>query len=294
MAKFLSTTALNSELEKLIREAQKELLFVSPYIKLHSNIRSILETKKERPEVSITVVFGKNKDNPSQSLGKEDMEFFQAFPSIEIRYSERLHAKYYASENGAILTSMNLYDFSQNNNIEFGVLLKTNFFKDIAVALTSDGSLDLQAYEYFHQEVIPQAKLLFKREPQYDKGIAGTGINKKYRESIVTTNSLLQKPGTASSEVNQTRNLQITPKYLAPFTTAPQGYCIRTGALIPFNTKRPLSEDAFKNWSKFSNPDYAEKFCHFSGEPSNGETTFAKPILRKNWKKAQEIHEGKA
>ena len=33
--------------------------------------------------------------------------------------------------------------------------------------------------------------------------------------------------------------------------------------------------------------DYLEKYCHFSGEPSNGETSFNKPILKKNWKKAK-------
>lgn len=37
-------------------------------------------------------------------------------------------------------------------------------------------------------------------------------------------------------------------------------------------------------------PDYKEKYCHFSGEPSNGETSVNKPILKKNWKKAQNIH----
>ena len=39
-----------------------------------------------------------------------------------------------------------------------------------------------------------------------------------------------------------------------------------------------------------NNKDLPEKFCHFSGEPSNGETSFNKPILHKNWKKAKEIH----
>ena len=71
----------------------------------------------------------------------------------------------------------------------------------------------------------------------------------------------------------------------------PQGYCIRTGKKIPFNVEKPMSYDAWSEWSLYNNPDYPEKFCHFSGEPSNGETTYAKPILKKNWKKAKEIFE---
>jgi hypothetical protein len=50
-----------------------------------------------------------------------------------------------------------------------------------------------------------------------------------------------------------------------------------------------MSYDAFKSWSKYGDPDYAEKYCHFSGEQSNGETSVNRPILKKNWKKAKEI-----
>lgn len=66
------------------------------------------------------------------------------------------------------------------------------------------------------------------------------------------------------------------------------GYCIRTGVEIPFDVKKPFSYKAFENWNKFRNEDYSEKYCHFSGEPSNGETSFSKPILRKNWRKANQ------
>ncbi|MDX1937848.1 MAG: phospholipase D family protein [Flavihumibacter sp.] len=69
----------------------------------------------------------------------------------------------------------------------------------------------------------------------------------------------------------------------------PNGFCIRTGVEIPFNVEKPMSYDAYKSWSKYSDSDYPEKFCHFSGEPSNGETSVSKPILKKNWKKAKEI-----
>jgi hypothetical protein len=47
-----------------------------------------------------------------------------------------------------------------------------------------------------------------------------------------------------------------------------------------------MSNKAFKMWNKYGDKEYQEKYCHYSGEPSNGDTSFAKPILRKNWKKA--------
>jgi hypothetical protein len=49
-----------------------------------------------------------------------------------------------------------------------------------------------------------------------------------------------------------------------------------------------MSYEAFKSWSKYSDPEYSEKYCHFSGEPSYGETCVSRPILKKNWKKAKE------
>lgn len=34
------------------------------------------------------------------------------------------------------------------------------------------------------------------------------------------------------------------------------------------NVEKPLGYEAFKSWSKYGDPDFAERFCHFSGEPS--------------------------
>ena len=58
---------------------------------------------------------------------------------------------------------------------------------------------------------------------------------------------------------------------------------------IKFNPKRPFTTEAYKEWAKFKKQDYAEKYCHFSGEPSNGETNYLRPVLKKNWIKAKEI-----
>jgi phosphatidylserine/phosphatidylglycerophosphate/cardiolipin synthase-like enzyme len=60
------------------------------------------------------------------------------------------------------------------------------------------------------------------------------------------------------------------------------GYCIRTGVEIPFNIEKPMSYSAFKSWNTYADPDYPEKYCHFSGEPSHGETSVNHPILRKH------------
>lgn len=63
----------------------------------------------------------------------------------------------------------------------------------------------------------------------------------------------------------------------------PDGYCIRTGKKIPLNHERPFCDEAYQSWVNWGNPDYAEQFCHFTGEPSMGQTSMNHPVLSKNW-----------
>ena len=49
------------------------------------------------------------------------MSFLQELTSVKISACENLHAKCYLNENTAIITSMNLYLYSQQNNREMGI-----------------------------------------------------------------------------------------------------------------------------------------------------------------------------
>jgi hypothetical protein len=288
MAKFLYDSDLNAELEKIIREAEEYILLISPYIKLHPRIKSLLESKKSTPGICLIIVFGKNEDSVDKSMSKEEFDFFKSFPNIEIRHESRLHAKYFASEKGALLTSMNLYEFSQNNNIEFGISLKTNRLKDFANAIIGTASLDDQAFQFFVQRVVDQSTPIYINEPIFENGFMGFG-SKYLRSEVREDNSDKFFRNEVIKKTNQPVSHWKKPSPVQP-PKQQAGYCIRTGKPIAFNPKRPMSDEAYQSWAKFSNPDYAEKYCHFSGEPSNGETTFAKPILKKNWQKAKEAH----
>lgn len=80
----------------------------------------------------------------------------------------------------------------------------------------------------------------------------------------------------------------VKPPKSKPGIASATGFCIRTGVPIPFNIEKPLSNEAFKVWSKYEDPDYEENYCHYSGEESHGETSYARPILNKYWNKARE------
>ena len=61
--------------------------------------------------------------------------------------------------------------------------------------------------------------------------------------------------------------------------TKDQGYCIRTGKQIPFDLKRPMCYEAYQSWNQHKKFDFKEKYCHKTGNPSNGKTSMSKPIL---------------
>lgn len=273
MAEFVKGNQLNAALEKIFEDAEMELVIVSPFIKLHSRFIDVLKSKKDEHKLEIKVVFGKNEDNLTKSFSREEFDFFKEFPNIEIKYETRLHAKYYANESAALLSSMNLIDYSQNNNIEFGISHKTSFIGN----LTGIGEkIDRDAFDYFTQ-VINNSKSLYKRTPVYEDKFMG--ITKKYSHSDIELDELTGKLGIKSTFTKTSiSKLGRGDKHI--------GYCIRTGEEIPFNPDRPLSESAYKSWSKYKDKNYKEKYCHYSGELSNGETSFAKPILKKNLNKA--------
>ncbi len=296
MAKFIRGNELNTEVEKILENSIEQIILISPYIKLHDRYASVLKSKKENDKLAITVVFGKNEEDISRSMKQEDFEFFKQFPNIEIRYEKQLHAKYYSNETTAIITSMNLYSYSQDNNIEAGVLTKSGLLgrnspKFISDLTTTD-NVDSESSAYFSR-VIDQSELLFKKVPEYESGLMG--LTKKYKTSIIEIDKLSDFFANRNSyDTRSNKSNYEKPKYEAPKNEMPKykndktGFCIRTGKQIPFNTDKPMCDEAFQSWLKFSNEDYPEKYCHFSGEPSNGEITKSKPILKKNWRQAKE------
>jgi len=190
MAKFLTGNELNLELEKLFENAEEQLILISPFIKLHARFISALRTKKNNHKLEIIIVFGKNEDDMSKSMKQDDFDFFKEFTNIQIRYERRLHAKYYSNESSAILTSMNLYTYSQDNNIEAGVLTKGSLLNNLASQfMNNEDSLDKQAGSYFSR-VIDQSDLLFHKVPQYES--INLGFSKKYTESKIEVDKLTE------------------------------------------------------------------------------------------------------
>lgn len=116
MAKFLNTSGANYHLEELIKKANERLILISPYLQFNARLKELLEDKN-RLKIDVRVVYGKSQLNPSEN------QWLQSLAYVRAAYCENLHAKCYLSENECIITSLNLYEFSQVNNNEMGVLI---------------------------------------------------------------------------------------------------------------------------------------------------------------------------
>lgn len=238
MAKFLDTTGVSYHLEQLIKKANEKLILISPFLKINDRIKQSLEDKN-RLKIDIRVVYGKNELQP------EENNWLSSMTHIRSSFCKDLHAKCYLNENEAIITSMNLYEFSQVNNNEMGIFIEKN--------------IDPELYKEIYEEAYRLIRIS--------------------DEIVVSVEKAVPKDNKFDQR-NQSEKKNGSNK---------QGFCIRTGVSIPFNVEKPMSYDAFKSWSKYGDPEYAEKFCHFSGEPSYGDTSVSRPILKKNWKKAKEV-----
>ncbi len=116
---FLTTKGIAASIEKIIRNANDFIVIISPYVKIDKTyIDRLLEA--EQKNVEIILVFGK------ENMRDFEKDKFQSFQNINIYFLANLHAKCYLNENIALITSMNLYGYSEENNREMGIEINRN------------------------------------------------------------------------------------------------------------------------------------------------------------------------
>ena len=131
MTKFLTTTGTNYHLEELIKGASDRLILISPFLKLNDRMKELL-ADKNRLKIDVRIVYGKSELQP------QEIEWLRGLTYIRTSFCKNLHAKCYMSEELCIITSLNLYEFSQVNNNEMGILI--------------DRAVDSQLYKDAYEE----------------------------------------------------------------------------------------------------------------------------------------------
>jgi hypothetical protein len=118
MAKYLDTSQISSELMQLLKEAKERIILVTYSLQVNTQIQERLKTKSKIGTLAeITLIYGNTKPK------KAELEWMSEIDDLKVWQKKNLHAKCYINENKAIISSMNLYDYSQTTNVEMGFLI---------------------------------------------------------------------------------------------------------------------------------------------------------------------------
>jgi hypothetical protein len=131
MAEFLTTSGTAHHVENIIIEATSNLILISPYLKRSKTLFERLKDASDRG-VKIGIVYGKDELKPNEKNSIAELK-------CDLFFFENLHAKCYCNERKMVITSMNMYEFSEKTNREMGVLI--------------DNTMDEQLYSKAFKEV---------------------------------------------------------------------------------------------------------------------------------------------
>ena len=249
MAIFLTTSGITHQLEAIIKGAEGgRLLLISPYLKFNRRIKDLLEDQVQRAKTNIYVVYGKTE------LRSDETEWL-ADNYIRTVFREHLHAKCYMNDSHALITSMNLYEFSQQNNDEMGIL----------VSAEEDPEL--------YKEIRDEAELLLRRS-----------------ENVKLTVTRVKETGEEQGRATRRRPLRTSERRPADSPASrsqdtKSGCCLRCGNAVPFNPKRPYCNSDYTSWTRYKNNEYSEKYCHGCGKSHS--TSMAKPLCTSCYRKSR-------
>lgn len=183
MAKFLNTSATNYYLEELIKNAKDRLILISPFLKLNDRIKELL-TDKNRLKIDVRIVYGKSELQP------EEINWLKELTYIRTSFCKNLHAKCYLNEEHCIVTSLNLYEFSQINNNEMGILIQRS----------DDAELYKDAYEEAQRIIRISDEVRISLE-RVEVGSEVKLTETEEASDKLTTSKLAQKMGIKTNEL---------------------------------------------------------------------------------------------
>lgn len=235
MAEFLTTNGTSLQIENIIIDAKTKLILVSPYLQLSKTLYERLKDASNR-NVIIKIIYGKDELKPNEKNSLAELK------NVEIYFFENLHAKCYFNETKMVITSMNMYEFSEKNNREMGVLIDRNIDKELFdKAVNETGSIlqsaEQQQLRKTERNIYTTNKKEQNNKPtQYQKVIRGYCIRCQTR---IEYNPDRPYCGDCYSIWIQFEN----PDYQ-------ENVCHRCGEFEPTTMNKPLDYKCYTQWQK--------------------------------------------
>ena len=246
MSLIMDTLETNTWISHITEDARKHLVIICPYLKINDKLRRTIEVA-DRKGVNIYVIYGK------RELDAETVTWLKGLRHSNIANIPQLHAKLYMNEEMAVISSMNLYEFSQVNNEELGVLCGKRQdraeFKDITFQVMR--LIGISEKEHGKWET-----------GDLDKPIRGLFKRGKTKGEFRTYDREHEDP----SEDEGCEPEDATPD------TEPEKilcHCIRCGRVIPSTHEYVYCGRCMDSWQRYSNMRYVEQegHCYICGKP---------------------------
>ena len=224
MHNLLLVHEIPSKIVEIIRESKEYCFLVTPYFQAWPVLERELE-KASQKQKKIVFVFRQDENLfPFRSLDYLNTQY-----GFDVVYTERLHTKLYMNEQQVLITSMNLYDSSKENNYELGYVLNgRSFSKQIKETVLDDDIFISSQHEVLQGRYF---------------------------------NELREKEFSKKQDEAQRGFFKVSPSY--------EGYCIRCGRpKISSGFEKPLCPDCYVTWRQFENLDYEENYCYLCGKRS--------------------------
>jgi len=234
MVKFLATENAYSNIVDIIKEASNKVVLISPYIKISDQLFDRLK-HMDKQGIRIIVVC-REKD-----LHTEEKSKLRQLKCLELRFDEDLHAKCFYNEKAMVITSLNLYDYSQQHNREMGVLL----------------SLDEDPDAF--KEALNEAEFIVTRAKK--DSVIGSIARGIAKEAKAVLDSPIKDKSSRAKTTSRTKR---------------EGHCIRCNKSIPYDKDKPYCLPCARLWNKYGGyGDHKEKYCHQCGKTIS--TTYNSP-----------------
>ena len=241
---ILLTHQIPGKIIEILQNSKDYCFLVSPYFKSWNILDRELEKAALDNKKVIFVFRDENNVRNEFSYLNEDYGF-------DLIFVDRLHSKLYFNEREVLLSSMNLYDSSKENNYEVGYYFENystsrNFKTQVVDEDILKGNIFIMKGRYFSElEKIELEKIEKERERERLREEA-----KLRKEQRLNDNSFQQ-----------------------------YGTCIRCGQRINFDIEHPLCFNCYNIWSQFGNINYQENYCLKCGKEVDFENiSYANPI----------------
>lgn len=149
MAVFLNRNGMNKHIADMLSSSTSAVTIISPYLDLSEDIKKRIR-KADDDGTSITIIY-RNED-----LTEENKFFIYSLKNVQIWICGNLHAKCYYNERYMVLGSMNLYEYSQLNNWEMGVLIDKAEDEVLFTAVEEEVQKNLEAPDSKFQPTIEE------------------------------------------------------------------------------------------------------------------------------------------